>query len=62
LEAAVETGLLLRKYGFIARIAVLPKDRDPNEVAPSVVRDAYWKADVVNESVATRLRLAKRIA
>jgi DNA primase len=62
LEAAAETGLLLRKYGFIARIAVLPKDRDPNEVAPSVVRDAYWKAEVVNESVAMRLRLAKRIA
>jgi DNA primase len=59
---AIETGLLLRKYGFLARIAILPKDRDPNEVAPSVVRNAYWKAETVNDSVAVRLRLARRVA
>jgi DNA primase len=62
IEDAIETGLLLRKYGFVARIAVLPKDKDPNEVAPSVVRDAFWKAQVVNEAVAVRLRLARRTA
>lgn len=62
IEAAIETGLTLRKYGFIARIAILPKDRDPNEVAPSVVRNAYWKADVVNDSIAMRLKLSKRAA
>ena len=59
---AIETGLLLRKYGFVARIAVLPEDRDPNEVAPSVVRNAYWKAVVVNESVAIRMKVARRVA
>jgi hypothetical protein len=31
-------------------------------VAPSVVRDAFWKAQVVNEAVAVRLRLARRTA
>lgn len=59
---AIETGLLLRRYGLIARIAVLPKDRDPNEVPPSVVRAAYWKAEVVNEAIAIRMRLARRVA
>lgn len=62
IEDAIETGLLLRRYGFQARIAVLPKDRDPNEVPPSVVRSAFWKAEPVNESVAVRLRLARRVA
>lgn len=62
LEAAIEVGLLLRKYGLIARIAILPPGRDPNEVPPSVVRDAYWKAVVVNESVAVRMRLARKVA
>ena len=62
IEAAIETGLLLRKYGFLARIAVLPKDRDPNEVPPEVVRNAFWKAETVNEAVAVRLRLARRVA
>jgi DNA primase len=59
---AIETGLMLRRYGFTARVAILPKDRDPNEVAPQVVRDAFWKAVVVNESVAIRMRVAKRVA
>jgi DNA primase len=59
---AIEAALLLRQYGFVARVAVLPKDRDPNEVAPSVVRDAYWKASVVNEAIAVRMKLAKRMA
>jgi len=62
LEDAIAAGLLLRRYGFVARIAILPKDRDPNEVAASVVREAFWKAVVVNEAVATRMRLAKRAA
>lgn len=62
IEDAIEAGLLLRRYGFQARIAVLPKDRDPNEVAPSVVRSAFWRAESVNESVAVRLRLARRVA
>lgn len=62
IDDAIEAGLMLRKYGFTARIAVLPKDRDPNEVPPSVVREAFWKASVVNESIAIRMRVAKRVA
>lgn len=57
LAAAVEVGLLLRKYGLGARIAVLPPGRDPNEVAASVVREAYWKALSVNTATAVRLKM-----
>lgn len=62
IDDAIEAGLLLHKYGFQARIAILPKDKDPNEVPASVVRAAYWRAEVVNASVAARLRLLKRVA
>jgi DNA primase len=59
---AIEAGLLLRRYGFAARIAVLPRGRDPAECAPSVVREAFWQARTVNENVAVRMRLARRAA
>jgi DNA primase len=57
---AVEAGLLLKTVGFVVRIAILPKDKDPNEVAGEVVREAFYKADVLTSAVATRLRLKKR--
>ena len=57
---AIESALLLRKYGFVARVAILPKDRDPNEVPASVVRDAYWKAETINPISATRMRLSRK--
>jgi DNA primase len=60
IEAAIESALLLRKYGFVARVAILPKGRDPNEVPASVVRDAYWKATAINEGSAVRLLLANK--
>ncbi len=44
----------------MVRIAILPKDKDPNEVAPDVVREAFYKAAVLTQAVATRLRLRKR--
>lgn len=57
LEAAADTALLLKGYGFVTRIAVLPPGRDPNEVAPSVVRDAFWKAMSVNAMTMTKLKM-----
>lgn len=57
---AVEAGLLLKTVGFVVRIAILPKGKDPNEVAGDVVREAFYKADVLTSAVATRLRLKKR--
>lgn len=42
--AAVKTGLSLRSYGFKVKLAVLPLDKDPNEVPTEVVREAFIKA------------------
>lgn len=46
LVAALNAAKLLTGLGFVARIALLPFEKDPNEVLPEVVRDAYWKAKV----------------
>jgi len=54
---AVDAALEVRKIGLIARVAILPKDKDPNEVPASVVRNAYWKAETVNAATAAKLKL-----
>lgn len=59
ISAMVETGLRLSAMGLVARIALLPPGRDPNEVAPNVVRAAYWQAEVVTPALATRLLLTR---
>jgi DNA primase len=62
LEAAVESALLLKGFGFVTRVAVLPANRDPNEVAPSVVRDAYWKAVSANTATMVKMKLMAKAA
>jgi DNA primase len=42
--SAVEAGLALNGYGFKTRLAVLPADKDPNEVPAAVVRAAFFQA------------------
>lgn len=54
---AVKAALEVRKMGLVARIAFLPKDKDPNEVAPSVVREAFWKAEALTPLTATKIKL-----
>lgn len=44
LKAACEASKLLIGIGLKARIALLPPDRDPNEVSPDVVRAAFYSA------------------
>lgn len=44
LTSALGACKLLRGVGFQARIALLPKGKDPNEVLPEVVRQAYYEA------------------
>lgn len=44
LRGAIGASEKLRSIGLKTRIAVLPKDKDPNEVHPSVVRDAFRDA------------------
>lgn len=56
---AIRTGLMLRKHGFTARVALLPKDRDPNEVTAQQVLDAFRRAEVINAISATKLMVSK---
>lgn len=44
LEAALDAAELLRRIGLRVRIATLPFERDPNEVLPQTVRDAFGAA------------------
>ncbi|WP_342234672.1 toprim domain-containing protein [Inquilinus sp. OTU3971] len=57
LEAAIEAALRIGNVGLLARVALLPKDKDPNEVAPAISREAIYKAILIDRHSATRLRL-----
>ena len=54
---AVKAALVVRGLGLIARIAFLPRDKDPNEVAPDVVRQAFWKAETLTPATAAKIKL-----
>lgn len=54
---AVEVGLKLKSLGFIAKLALLPMGKDPNEVDPSVVREAFLNAQIIEPLLATKLKL-----
>lgn len=56
-QDAVRAAMAVRRLGLVVRIAFLPKDKDPNEVAPSVVREAFWKAEAVTPMNAARIKL-----
>ena len=55
--AAVDAAMMCHGQGIIARVAILPKDKDPNEVAPAAVRSAFWSAVTINPASATKLKL-----
>lgn len=46
LLAALDAAKKLTSLGLVARVALLPHGKDPNEVTPQVVRDAFYKAQV----------------
>jgi len=56
--AAVDAGMLLKGIGLSVRIATLPKNKDPNEVPPHVVRDCYRAAQCLSVSSAAKLKLS----
>ena len=58
LLAGLEAGRLLRKQGLIVRIALLPPDKDPNEISTREVRDAIFNAVVLTDSTYFQLRCA----
>jgi len=61
LSDALKAALIVRRYGLQVRLAVLPPDKDPNEVPAAVVRDAFWKAFVVTPESAIRFAIQKNL-
>lgn len=57
LNDAVDAALMLHSCGLVARVARLPKDKDPNEVEAQVVRDAFLNARVINKTEAIRMKM-----
>jgi DNA primase len=59
-DDAVAAGQRLRSIGLDVRIAMLPKEKDPNEVAPSVVRDAFYRAVPLTTASAVGVMMRRR--
>jgi DNA primase len=57
LLSALEAADLLARVGLKVRIAVLPLDKDPNEVPAQVVREAFWQAKPYSKTLAMQWRL-----
>ncbi|PLC44594.1 DNA primase [Ralstonia pickettii] len=58
---AIKAALMLRKFGFVARVGILPPDKDPNEVPAEVVRQAFWRAEVITPASATKLMIQHKL-
>lgn len=57
LVAALDAAKRLTSIGLQTRVAMLPLDKDPNEVLPEVVRKAYWEAQVWSPKMDVMLRM-----
>ncbi|MFM0095702.1 hypothetical protein PQQ87_08815 [Paraburkholderia nemoris] len=63
LEAAVNAAMKVRGVGLTARVAMLPKGKDPNEVPAEVVRAAFWRAETIASlASAAKLKAMSRFA
>lgn len=51
-DDALAAARKLRELGFRTRIAMLPKERDPNEVTAAVVRECFYKAIAIGTRLA----------
>jgi DNA primase len=56
-QDAIKAALLVHGIGLVARVARLPDNKDPNEVSPDVVRQAFYQARVVTPTSAVGLKL-----
>lgn len=57
LIAALNAAKVLTGIGLKVRIALLPHEKDPNEVTPDVVRDAYYQAKTWSPALDVKWRL-----
>lgn len=55
---AIDAALEVRRLGLLTRVAILPKDKDPNEVPAAVVRETFLKAERVDKLTAAKLKLS----
>ena len=54
---AVHAALRVLELGLRVRVAILPKGKDPNEVAAEIVRRAYWQAIGITKISAAKILL-----
>jgi DNA primase len=54
---AVKAAQMLVGIGLVARVALLPKGKDPNECTAEEVRAAFWKAVAITRASAIKLLL-----
>ena len=60
LKDAVKASLEIAKLGLSVRVAVLPKDKDPNECTPAEVIKSFWEAIPITKTIATKVLLTLR--
>lgn len=59
-DDAIKAGEMLKGIGMKVRIAMLPRDKDPNEVSAGEVVRAFWKALPLTNDNAIRMRMMRR--
>lgn len=59
-EAAIKAGWELLGLGLRVRIAMLPPDKDPNEVPASVVRRAFYEAETLTRVSGLAIQMKRR--
>ena len=57
IDAACKQALELKSYGFSVRVAILPDNKDPNEVEHEIVRLAYYRSEPVSALTMAKIRL-----
>jgi DNA primase len=59
-DDAIDAAKLLRGIGFKVRIAMLPPEKDPNEVPAEVVRRAFYEAIPYTDVAALDIKMRRR--
>lgn len=57
LLSALNAAKMINGVGLTARVALLPKGKDPNEVPADIVRKAYYEAEIWSPALDIRWRL-----
>lgn len=57
LLAAIDGARRCQRLGLRSKIALLPRDKDPNEVLPEIVREAFNRAENYSAQLDVKLRL-----